>query len=71
MKKHCMILKSNYIFSFIGNFISVLSVNYNFSFRFSLPSTLSALLKGLNEAGVEFVLVGGVAAVVQGAPVTT
>jgi len=66
-----MILKSNYIFSFIGNFISVLSVNYNFSFRFSLPSNLSALLRGLNEAGVEFVLVGGVAAVVQGAPVTT
>lgn len=66
-----MILKSNYIFSFIGNFISVLSVNYNFSFRFSLPSTLSTLLKGLNEAGVEFVLVGGVAAVAQGAPVTT
>jgi hypothetical protein len=66
-----MILKSNYIFSFIGNFISVLSVNYNFSFRFSLPSNLSALLKGLNEAGVEFVLVGGVAAVAQGAPVTT
>jgi predicted nucleotidyltransferase len=32
---------------------------------------LSALLKGLNEAGVEFVLVGGVAAVAQGAPVTT
>jgi hypothetical protein len=34
-------------------------------------SDLSALLKGLNEAGVEFVLVGGVAAVAQGAPVTT
>ncbi|MCG2830387.1 MAG: hypothetical protein L6302_04990, partial [Desulfobacteraceae bacterium] len=32
---------------------------------------LSTLLKGLNEAGVEFVLVGGVAAVAQGAPVTT
>ena len=34
-------------------------------------SDLSALLKGLNEAGVEFVLVGGVAAVAQGVPVTT
>ena len=34
-------------------------------------SDLSALLKGLNEAGVEFILVGGVAAVAQGAPVTT
>lgn len=32
---------------------------------------LSALLRGLNEAGVEFILVGGLAAVVQGAPVTT
>lgn len=32
---------------------------------------LGTLLKGLKEAGVEFVLVGGVAAVVQGAPVTT
>jgi len=37
----------------------------------SQVSDLSALLKGLNEAGVEFILVGGVAAVVQGAPVTT
>ena len=34
-------------------------------------SDLSALLKGLKEADVEFVLVGGVAAVAQGAPVTT
>ena len=34
-------------------------------------SDLSALLKELNKAGVEFVLVGGVAAVAQGAPVTT
>ena len=34
-------------------------------------SDLSALLKGLKEASIEFVLVGGVAAVVQGAPVTT
>ena len=32
---------------------------------------LSALLKGLNEAGIEFILVGGMAAVAQGAPVTT
>ena len=32
---------------------------------------LSALLKGLNEAGVEFIVVGGMAAVVQGAPITT
>ena len=34
-------------------------------------SDLSALLKELKEADVEFVLVGGVAAVAQGAPVTT
>ena len=32
---------------------------------------LSALLKGLNEAGIEFIIVGGMAAVAQGAPVTT
>ncbi|MBI9087166.1 MAG: hypothetical protein JEZ11_26465 [Desulfobacterales bacterium] len=32
---------------------------------------LSALIKGLNEAGVAFVVVGGIAAVAQGAPVTT
>ena len=32
---------------------------------------LSALLEGLIKAGVEFILVGGLAAVVQGAPVTT
>ena len=32
---------------------------------------LSALLKGLNEAGVEFIVVGGMAAVIQGAPITT
>ena len=32
---------------------------------------LNALLKGLNEARVEFILVGGLAAVIQGAPVTT
>jgi len=34
-------------------------------------SDLSALLKGLNEAEIEFILVGGMAAVAQGAPVTT
>ncbi|RJP77341.1 MAG: hypothetical protein C4522_15745 [Desulfobacteraceae bacterium] len=32
---------------------------------------LSAILEGLVKAGVEFILVGGLAAVVQGAPVTT
>ena len=32
---------------------------------------LSALIKGLNEAGVEFIIVGGMAAVVQGAPIST
>ena len=32
---------------------------------------LSALLEGLLEAGVTFILVGGLAAVVQGAPITT
>ena len=32
---------------------------------------LSAILEGLIEAGVDFILVGGLAAVVQGAPVTT
>jgi hypothetical protein len=32
---------------------------------------LSALLEGLLDAGVKFILVGGLAAVVQGAPVTT
>ncbi len=32
---------------------------------------LSALLEGLIKADVEFILVGGLAAVVQGAPVTT
>ncbi len=34
-------------------------------------ANLSNLLEGLSEAGVEFILVGGLAAVVQGAPVTT
>lgn len=32
---------------------------------------LSTLLEGLIDAGIEFVLVGGLAAVVQGAPITT
>lgn len=32
---------------------------------------LGALLKGLNEAGIEYIVVGGLAAVIQGAPVTT
>ena len=32
---------------------------------------LSALLEGLIEADIEFILVGGLAAVIQGAPVTT
>jgi hypothetical protein len=32
---------------------------------------LGAILEGLLEAGVDFILVGGLAAVVQGAPVTT
>ena len=32
---------------------------------------LSDLLEGLLEAGVDFILVGGLAAVIQGAPVTT
>jgi hypothetical protein len=32
---------------------------------------LGAILEGLAEAGVDFILVGGLAAVVQGAPVTT
>lgn len=35
------------------------------------PADLSALLKGLCTAGVEFIIVGGLAAVVQGAPITT
>ena len=32
---------------------------------------LSALLEGLLDLGIEFILVGGLAAVVQGAPITT
>jgi predicted nucleotidyltransferase len=31
----------------------------------------TALLRGLNETGIEFILVGGLAEVAQGAPVTT
>ena len=34
-------------------------------------SDLNALLKGLSKTRIEFILVGGVAAVIQGAPVTT
>ena len=34
-------------------------------------ANLSAILEGLLEAGVDFILVGGLAAVIQGAPVTT
>ncbi len=37
----------------------------------STKVNLGAILEGLIEAGVEFILVGGLAAVVQGAPVTT
>lgn len=32
---------------------------------------LSKILEGLLEAGIDFILVGGLAAVIQGAPVTT
>ncbi len=34
-------------------------------------ASLSEILEGLLEAGVDFILVGGLAAVIQGAPVTT
>ena len=37
----------------------------------STSVNLGAILEGLVEAGVDFILVGGLAAVVQGAPVTT
>lgn len=37
----------------------------------SIGTDLSAVLEGLIKADVEFILVGGLAAVVQGAPVTT
>ena len=32
---------------------------------------LSALIRGLSQAGIEFIVVGGIAAVAQGAPITT
>jgi hypothetical protein len=34
-------------------------------------ASLGEVLEGLLEAGVDFILVGGLAAVIQGAPVTT
>ena len=34
-------------------------------------ANLSEILEGLLEAGIDFILVGGLAAVIQGAPVTT
>ena len=37
----------------------------------SMNVNLGAILEGLKAAGVDFILVGGLAAVVQGAPVTT
>jgi len=37
----------------------------------STSVNLGAILEGLTKAGVDFILVGGLAAVVQGAPVTT
>ncbi len=37
----------------------------------SKTANLSDLLEGLSEAGVEFIVVGGLAAVIQGAPLTT
>ena len=37
----------------------------------STSGDLSAILEGLIEADVKFILVGGLAAVVQGAPITT
>jgi hypothetical protein len=37
----------------------------------NMGADLSALLEGLLKAGVDFVLVGGLAAVIQGAPFTT
>lgn len=39
--------------------------------RKSMSASLSELLEGLLEAGIDFILVGGLAAVIQGAPVTT
>jgi len=37
----------------------------------SKTANLSDLLEGLSEAGIEFIVVGGLAAVIQGAPLTT
>ena len=37
----------------------------------TMSADLSAILDGLIEAGIDFILVGGLAAVIQGAPVTT
>ncbi|MDZ7697499.1 MAG: hypothetical protein U5R49_11450 [Deltaproteobacteria bacterium] len=39
--------------------------------RKTVNVSLGEILEGLLEAGVDFVLVGGLAAVIQGAPVTT
>lgn len=41
------------------------------SSRKPIVADLSAILEGLKKADVKFILVGGLAAVVQGAPVTT
>ena len=35
------------------------------------PPDLSALIRSLSDAGIEYIIVGGLAAVAQGAPVTT
>lgn len=37
----------------------------------STSANLSQILEGLSKAGIDFILVGGLAAVVQGAPITT
>jgi hypothetical protein len=36
-----------------------------------MKADLGEIVEGLSRAGVEFILVGGLAAVVQGAPITT
>ncbi len=41
------------------------------SSRRSMDADLSAILEGLINAGVKFILVDGLAAVAQGAPITT
>ncbi len=41
------------------------------SSKYSTGADLSSILEGLIKANVKFILVGGLAAVVQGAPVTT